>query len=52
MLGTSQRRMRGVVSTRVLYPNQPHNTIRVESRILSRLTGRAKKTSEASILGP
>jgi hypothetical protein len=46
------RKKRGVVSTRVLYPNQRQSTIRGGSRVLSRLTGLAKKISETSIFDP
>jgi hypothetical protein len=52
MFGTSQRRMHGVVSTRVLNPNHRQITMRVDSRALSRLTGPAKKSSESSIFDP
>jgi hypothetical protein len=52
MLGTSQRRMRGVVSTRALYPNQRKNTIRADSRLLSRLTGLAKKSARHPASNP
>jgi hypothetical protein len=52
MLGTSQRRMRGVVSTRVLYPNQPQNTIRADSCVLSRLTGLAKMFRKSFFFDP
>jgi hypothetical protein len=39
------RKKRGVVSTRVLYPNQHQSTIRAGSWVLSRLTGLAKKSA-------
>jgi hypothetical protein len=52
MLGTSQRRMRGVVSTRVLYPNQRQNTSRADFCVLSRLTGPAKKSARRPCSNP